>query len=123
MIETEKNEKNKKMKKTGFIAGAIFLGIGAFVLFTFVVMWLWNWLMPEVFNLDIITFWQAAGLLLLSKILFSGTCHGSRWHSDRRKKYWHSRFEEKWKRVPEVKKQEFIQKIRDKGFNKEAEKE
>ena len=111
------------MKKTGFIAGAIVLGIGAFVLFTFVVMWLWNWLMPEVFNLGMVTFWQAAGLLLLSKILFSGTCRGHSWHSDRRKKYWHSRFEEKWKRVPEEKKREFIKKIREKGFNKEAEKE
>lgn len=111
------------MKKTGFIAGAIFLGIGAFVLFTFVVMWLWNWLIPEVFNFGVVTFWQAAGLLVLSKILFSGTGTGHRWHSDRRKKYWHSRFEEKWKRVPEEKKQEFIHNLYNKGFKKETEKE
>ena len=110
------------MKKKGFIAGAIFLGIGAFVLFTFVTMWLWNWLMPEVFNLGIITFWQAAGLLVLSKILFSGTCNSHRWHSDRRKKYWYSRFEEKWERIPGDKKEEFLKKMRAKGFNKETEK-
>ena len=109
------------MKKTGFIAGAIVLGAGAFVLFTFVVMWLWNWLMPEIFRLGMITFWQAAGILLLSKIIFSSSCHGQRWHSDRRKKYWHSRFEEKWKRVPEEKRNEFMQKMHEKGFNKETE--
>ena len=102
------------MKKTGFIAGAIFLGAGAFILFTFVVMWLWNWLMPEVFNLGMVTFWQAAGLLLLSKIFFSGTGHSRSWHSDRRKKYWRSRFEEKWKRIPEDKKEEFINKMKEK---------
>jgi hypothetical protein len=111
------------MKKTGFIAGAIVLGIGAFVLFTFVVMWLWNWLMPEVFSLGIVTFWQAAGLLVLSKILFSGTDHGHHWHSDRRKKYWRTRFEEKWKGIPEEKKDEFIQKMHSKGFSKNSETE
>lgn len=33
-------------------------------------MWLWNWLMPTIFNLPQITFWQAVGLNLLSSILF-----------------------------------------------------
>jgi hypothetical protein len=36
------------------------------------VMLLWNWLIPDLFNGPEITFWQAAGLLLLSKILFVG---------------------------------------------------
>ena len=109
------------MKKAGFIGGAIFLGIGAAVLFTFVVMWLWNWLMPELFSLSVISFWQSAGLLILAKILFSGTGHGSRWHSDRRKKYWHSRFEEKWKCIPEDKKEKFARKMEEKGFHKPEE--
>ena len=33
-------------------------------------MWLWNWLMPMLFNLPEITFWQALGLNALSTILF-----------------------------------------------------
>jgi Ca2+/H+ antiporter, TMEM165/GDT1 family len=36
------------------------------------VHYLWNWLMPTVFGLHEITFWQAAGLLGLSWILFGG---------------------------------------------------
>lgn len=40
--------------------------------FSFAVMWLWNWLMPVLFGLHVITFWQALGILVLSKILFSG---------------------------------------------------
>lgn len=36
----------------------------------FPLMLLWNWLMPMLFNLPIITFWQAVGLNLLSGILF-----------------------------------------------------
>jgi len=45
--------------------------VAAFV-FGFVTMHLWNWLMPAVFGLKVITFWQALGLLLLGKILFGG---------------------------------------------------
>ena len=36
-------------------------------------MWLWNWLMPEIFNLIEITFWQSLGLVVLSSILFKSS--------------------------------------------------
>ena len=46
--------------------------------FSFAVMWLWNWLMPVLFGLHVVTFWQALGILVLSKILFavSGAVRG-----------------------------------------------
>jgi hypothetical protein len=37
-----------------------------------IVMWLWNWLIPDLFNGPVIHFWQALGLMLLSRILFRG---------------------------------------------------
>jgi hypothetical protein len=43
-------------------------------------MVLWNWLMPTIFGLITITYWQAAGLLLLSKLLFSGFNFNKRGH-------------------------------------------
>lgn len=36
-------------------------------------MLLWNWLMPLIFGLKTITFWQAVGLNVLSGILFKAT--------------------------------------------------
>ena len=39
-------------------------------LFGELVMHLWNWLLPPLFGWHLITFWQALGLLLLSRILF-----------------------------------------------------
>ena len=36
-------------------------------------MILWNWLMPTLFGLSEITFWQACGLQLLATILFKAT--------------------------------------------------
>jgi hypothetical protein len=34
---------------------------------------LWNWLMPNIFDLPYISFWQAVGLNLLATILFRPT--------------------------------------------------
>jgi hypothetical protein len=52
------------------------LAILGMVIFTFigggVVMLLWNWLAPTLFELRLITFWQALGLLALCRILFGG---------------------------------------------------
>ena len=42
----------------------------AAVLFGLPLMLLWNWLMPQIFYLDEITFWQAVGLNFLSSLLF-----------------------------------------------------
>ena len=37
-----------------------------------VVMWLWNAILPSLLHTNTITFWQSAGLLVLSRILFGG---------------------------------------------------
>jgi hypothetical protein len=37
------------------------------------VMWLWNWLMPLIFGLITINFWQALGLSLLCGFLSGGS--------------------------------------------------
>ncbi len=36
------------------------------------VLQLWNWLVPQIFGLRPITFWQAVGLMALSWLLFGG---------------------------------------------------
>ena len=48
------------------------IGIVAFTVFGFVVTHLWNYLMPGLFGLRTITFWQAVGLMLLGRLLFGG---------------------------------------------------
>jgi hypothetical protein len=78
------------------IARGIAIGIAfflAFLLFIFlggiVVQWLWNWLMPGIFGLRLLTFWEALGLLALSRILFGGFGRGGGSHgSSRRRKEW-----------------------------------
>ena len=59
---------NWKAKRLFFIPLMLIGG----ALMVALVMVLWNWLMPTIFGLITITYWQSAGLLLLSKLLFSG---------------------------------------------------
>lgn len=49
------------------LAFAVFIFIGGQV-----VMLLWNWLLPPLFGWQQVTFWQALGILALSRILFGG---------------------------------------------------
>ncbi len=58
------------------IFGAIAI-TGLAILFGFVIMWLWNWLMPEIFGLTALTYWQAVGLFILLKLLLGGCGSGS----------------------------------------------
>lgn len=60
-------------------------GIALIGLFGLVIMKLWNTLMPELFGLKTITYWQGWGLFLLSCIFFRrfGGGHG---RTERRRK-------------------------------------
>ena len=65
------------------------LGIGLIFVFGYVVMLLWNWLMPDIFGLKTISYWQAWGLLALCTILFKGfgsSASGNANRSDRKRK-------------------------------------
>ncbi len=68
-----------RRKSAAEIVGWVILGIiavvGLAILFGFIIMWLWNWLMPDLFGIATITYWQAIGIFLLAKILFGG-CGG-----------------------------------------------
>jgi hypothetical protein len=67
----------------------IVIAIVAIPLFGFLLMSLWNWLMPVLFALPHITFWQALGVFFLSRILFGGfggdggRRHRHRWMMER----------------------------------------
>lgn len=56
-----------KIVKVVFVVLAF---IGLFLLANYVLMRLWNWLMPDLFGLGTINYWQALGILVLAKIIF-----------------------------------------------------
>ena len=72
-----------------------------------VVRQLWNWLLPSIFGLREITFWQALGILALCRILFGGFgFHGGRQSSMRR------RMAERWEHMTPEERERFRQGMR-----------
>ena len=59
------------MKKMWKVKMALFF-IASIVAMAAIVMWLWNWLVPDLFHGPLISFYQSIGLMLLSRILFRG---------------------------------------------------
>ncbi|WP_339711462.1 hypothetical protein [uncultured Kriegella sp.] len=75
---TDYLEHKVKTKVEKFVKAAfkILFAIVAVIIFALLlgygIMWLWNWLMPGIFGLKTIDYWQAVGMLVLAKILFGG---------------------------------------------------
>ncbi len=61
------------------VVGGVFAAVIFALVFGFVVMWLWNWLMPDLFALKQITYWQAFGLMILGRFLFGSMNHHGKW--------------------------------------------
>jgi hypothetical protein len=81
-----------------FIVGmAVFMAIGAVI-----VRALWNWLLPPLFGWHVVTFWQALGILMLSRILFGGLglhSHGGARARSRMGERWHAMSQEERDRI------------------------
>ena len=65
--DIEKSLKSQ-LNNLGCIVAVVFILCFALII-GFPIMWLWNWLMPDIFNLPTIGFWQAVGLSVLSGFL------------------------------------------------------
>jgi hypothetical protein len=85
----------------------IFLAVIAVGVVSFVVMSLWNALMPAIFAVKAITFWQALGLLVLSKLLFGGfRSYGGGG------RHWRRRMAERWEQMTPEEQEKFKQGMR-----------
>ena len=99
------------------IIGFVLLGIFGLAAFGFITMYLWNWLIPELFNGPYLTFWQTIGLLVLSKILFSGFGKGGGHHGKPWRPYWKDR----WDKMSPEDRERIKQKMKAKWCYREPE--
>lgn len=83
------------------------IAIVAVGVFGFILMNLWNWLAPAIFGARTITFWQALGILVLSKILFGG--FGGR---PGHRGHWRDRMQNRWARMSPEERERFRQGMR-----------
>lgn len=86
------NEKFKALPKWTQILLMALLAIAGVTVFGFIfgyiIMWLWNKLMPEIFGLTTITYWQGIGLFILARILLGsfGSDNSNKVSSNKTKK-------------------------------------
>ena len=105
MVIRQGIQKIHTMKKFWIKKGLMFITffIAFVLLLGFVVMGLWNTILPAVIGVKVITFTQALGILLLSKILFGGFHGGFRG----RREQWRMKMQEKMGNMTPEEKEKF----------------
>ncbi len=100
------------MKKGKKILLIIFCGTVAVLAMGMVIMFLWNWLVPNLFKGPEIGFWQALGIFVLAKILFGfgggGKCGKGGHYS------WKHRYHEKLSAMTPEERERFKKRMTDK---------
>ncbi|MDQ3743979.1 MAG: hypothetical protein M3444_06340 [Acidobacteriota bacterium] len=99
-----------RLKRVLLIAPLALLGMALFVIVGGeVVKLLWNWLLPPLFSVRQVNFWQALGLLLLCRILFGGFgLHGGSPRSRARRL-----MRKDWARLTPEERERFRQRMRE----------
>ena len=97
------------MRRGGMFFKYFLWGLIAMAAFSAVVMLLWNWLVPPIFGGSAISFFQAAGILILTKILFGG------WGGWRHKKnYWREKMRRRIASMPPEDRERFKARFKEK---------
>ena len=101
------------MNKLRFIMPIGFLAVVAG--FGLAVMLLWNWLMPSLFGLTTISFWQSVGIFILCRILFGSLGIGKhhRMHHHGRGFDGMRGMREQWQNMTPEQRKEFVDKQRE----------
>jgi hypothetical protein len=101
------NESTSPARRAAKVVGIVCIGILAVGVLGFVVMSLWNGLMPAIFGLKAIRFWQAVGLLILARLLFGGFHRAHPHHLFR-----HRRMMRRWAGMTPEEREQFRQGFR-----------
>ena len=76
--------------------------------FGYVVMMLWNWLIPPIVGWKAVDYWQALGLFVLAKILFGFGGRGHHYGAMR----WRARMAERWDSMTPEEREKFREAFR-----------
>jgi hypothetical protein len=102
------------MKRDGMFLKCLLAAIVAIFFFAFITMLLWNWLVPVLFAGPRISYGQALGLLILTKILFFGIGGRRSFSNGYSAHQWKHRFYEKISSLSPEEREAFKKKMRDK---------
>ena len=121
-VNNNKTHKKMKTKRKGF--GHVILFLLAVAGFGVATMLLWNVLLPGILGVASINFWQALGLLALTRILFGGMGTDAMKHAMKHAHHHHHNdIRKKWMNMTPEQRQRFIDKRRQFGFGGHFERE
>ncbi len=92
------------------IVPLVIIGVAVF---GYVLMSLWNWLVPPIIGWKAIGYWQALGLFVLARIIFGFGGHGRHMH-------WRGRMAERWERMTPEEREKFREGMRARCGHREA---
>ncbi|MFL6617024.1 MAG: hypothetical protein ACJ8MH_00395 [Povalibacter sp.] len=92
------------LRKAVGVVALIIIGSAAL---GWLVMALWNWLLPPLFGLSSITFWQGLGLFVLGRLLFGGMRFFGGHHAAHR-----HHLHERWKHMSAEERESFSRGLR-----------
>jgi hypothetical protein len=95
----------KGLKFLAFAAAFVFLG-------GYIIMHMWNWLIPSIFTGNI-GFTQALGILILAKILFGGFGRGWRGGHYGNHYHWKQRMENRMASMTPEEREQFKQRMKE----------
>ncbi len=128
-----KSERGTRILKIiGMVLAGITFAAAFALLFGFLVQYLWNWVMPDLFGLKAITYWQAFALLILAKIFFGsfgrhskgdhGACGPGRWPGHRNgflSRHEKKHFDQYWNEEGKSAFEEYVKRVNAEKANKE----
>jgi hypothetical protein len=100
-------------KRGWWIGKMVIFGFLMVMLLGVVTQFLWNFIMPEIFGLPVINFWQALAMFILAKLIFGFGGGGKKWggHSNHQ---WRRQWAEKYSKLSPEDRERFKQKLKDK---------
>lgn len=93
----------------GPVKGLFFLAMISLVIFVLgqVIMFLWNTILVKVAGVQVINFWEAIGLFILSRILFGSFHFGPKGRHIKQGARKRAHWKEKWRNMTEEERVEF----------------
>lgn len=92
----------------------ILIALAGIAAFSALAMVLWNALMPDIFGLPVVNYWQAMGILVLTRVFFGGIGRGRflPWEEGHNRRGFHhgNPLRERWMSMTEEERLDFIKK-------------
>lgn len=101
-------------KRGWWIGKMVIFGFLMVILFGVVTQFLWNFVMPDIFGLPVINFWQGLALFLLAKLIFGfGGGGGKKWGGNGSHQ-WKRQWAEKYSKLSPEDREKFKEKFKEK---------